>query len=85
MCACTRSRALCAPLSSYATLDVYVTVAKRIQNTLHVDVADDAVYLDTDGSLNHPAASNKHHLALSTHAYLTQRERCARSLAPVPV
>lgn len=39
-----------------------------------MDVADDAVYLDTDGSLNHPAAGNKHHLALSTHAYrLTQR------------
>lgn len=32
----------------------------------HVDV--DAVYLDTDGSLNQPTASNKHHLAI-THAY----------------
>lgn len=37
----------------------------------------DAVYLDTDGSLNQPTASNKHHLAI-THAYraaTTQRAR----------
>jgi len=69
-----KERRVCARYPRYGTVRVHVTVAKRIQNTLHVDVADDAVYLDTDGSLNHPAASNKHHLALSTHAYrLTQR------------
>lgn len=44
---------------------------ERDRTLSHVDV--DAVYLDTDGSLNQPTASNKHHLAI-THAY---RRVCA--------
>jgi len=42
-----------------------------------------AVYLDTDGSLNQPAASNKHHLlARYQRTPTAQRERArARTLA----
>ena len=48
---------------------------ERDRTLSHVDV--DAVYLDTDGSLNQPTASNKHHLAI-THAY--RRAACVRVL-----
>lgn len=50
---------------------------KKKYRTLHVDV--DAVYLDTDGSLNQQTASNRHHLALSTDAYLDERQMPGQS------